>query len=103
MKNSILYKLYRLVKNDAHLFEYDSTTQWKFHKKMTWFWVLNFPFMFIMYFGFPKEWIALGLLLNTIYSLYANFDTEFGAIPASYAAMKAEETAQALSSQKVKK
>lgn len=89
----IFWMILHLIKNDAHLLEYNPKTQWKFHLKMTWFWVANFPFVSLLYFGFPKLWIGLGLLMNTYYSLYANFDTEFGAIPASYAAMMSDQIA----------
>lgn len=91
----LVWMLWHLIAQDAHKLEYDPRSQWSYHLKMTWFWVANFPFITVMYFGFPHQWVALGLLLNTYYSLYANFDTEFGAIPAAYAAMNAERLVRA--------
>jgi hypothetical protein len=90
-----LAMLYHLIRNDAHKLEYDAHTQWKFHRSMSWYWLLNFPVVAVLFFGFPKVWVGVGLLLNTFYSLYANFATDYGAIPASYGAMKADEIQQA--------
>ena len=83
--------LYHLVRNDVHKLEYDPHAQWKFHRTMSWYWVVNFPIVGVLFFGYPKLWVGVGLLLNTFYSLYANFATDYGAIPASYAAMLAYE------------
>lgn len=82
-----LLMLWHLIKNDAHRLETDPETQWKYHRKMSWFWVCNFVVVPVLFIGFPQAWIKIGLLVNTIYSLYANFATEFGAIPSAYAAM----------------
>lgn len=101
LKMNPITMLYHLLKNDAHRLEYDPAVQWKFHRKMSWYWVLNFPVVFILFFFFPKIWVGVGLLLNTFYSLYANFATDYGAIPSSYAAMKADEIAARQKHQKL--
>lgn len=94
IKANPLAMLFHLIKNDAHKLETDPETQWKFHRKMSWFWLSNFIVVPVLYWGFPAAWIQLGLLFNTFYSLYANFATEFGAIPSSYAAMNTEKMTQ---------
>ena len=80
-----------LIRGKTRDLEYDPETQWRFHRRMTWFWVANFPVVALLYFGFPRQWVVLGLLVNTFYSLYANFDTEFDGVHSSYAAWKADE------------
>lgn len=91
LKLNPLSMLYHLIRNDVQKLEYDPTTQWKFHRKMSWYWVANFPVVAYLFFYQPHLWIGVGLLLNTFYSLYANFATDYGAIPSAYAAMKADE------------
>jgi hypothetical protein len=92
-----LLMFWHLVKNDAQRLELDPEVQWRYHRKMSWYWVCNFPVVIVMFFFFPSAWIKIGLLLNTFYSLYANFATEFGAIPSSYGAMNTEKMARAVS------
>ena len=87
--------VWHLVRNEAHQLEFDPQTQWQFHRKMSWYWVANFPLVAVLFFGFPRVWIGVGLLVNTFYSLYANFATDFGAIPASYAAFTTQQIQQA--------
>ena len=79
------------TRRQVHDLEYDPQTQWHYHLRMSWFWVVNFPIVALLFFGTPGLWIKVGLLLNTFYSLYANFDTEFDGVHSSYAAMKGNE------------
>ena len=79
------------TRRTVHNLEYEPRSQWHYHLRMSWFWVLNFPIVAALFFGFPRVWIGVGLLLNTFYSLYANFDTEFDGVHSSYAAMKGNE------------
>lgn len=86
-----LFILWHVLRNDIHHLEYDPRTQWRYHLIMTRYWVANFPVVIVLFFWFPHLWIAIALFLNTIYSLYANLATDFGAVPSSYGAMKAQE------------
>lgn len=95
MRHGPLKSVWHLVRNEAHLLEFDPTTQWRLHRRMAWYWLANFPVVAVLFFGYPRLWVGVGLLLNTFYSLYANFATDFGAIPASYAAIKADQIQQA--------
>jgi len=62
--------------------------QYRVHLIGTWYWVINFPLVAALFFGFPDLWVSIGLLLNTFYSLYANFATDYGAVSAALAAMR---------------
>ncbi len=87
-------------KDVTHRLEFDPHTQWVFHRKMCWFWIANFIPVTGLLIGVLSGSTKLALVLtsvmlglNTYYSLYANFDTEFDAVSASYAAMRADEAA----------
>lgn len=69
-------------------FENDARTQVKFHVTMTWFWAATMvaaPAAF-----WPTSIPALIQLLILEVSLYANWATEFGALAASQASLKAD-------------
>lgn len=86
-----LHIFWHILRNDIHRLEYDPQTQYHYHLTMTRYWALNFPVIIVLFFVFPQLWVAIALFINTIYSLYANLATDFGAVPASYAALKADE------------
>lgn len=71
-----------------HDFEYNPQVQYRVHRYATWYWLVNFPIVAILFFGFPTLWIGIGLLLNTFYSLYSNFATDYGAMSAALAAQQ---------------
>lgn len=74
--------------------EDDAAVQAKVHKWACVYWLVNFPVIAVLYFVFPNTWIALGLLVNTFYSLYANFATDYGALSAAQASLHASEAAR---------
>lgn len=93
---------YRVARGVAHRLEFDSRAQWVYHRKMCWFWLANLPLVTALLIGvlFASPRLALVLTavmlgVNTYYSLYANFDTEFDAVSASYAAIRADDAARA--------
>lgn len=71
-------------------FESDARFQARIHLVGTYFWLFNFPFVGYMFFYRPHAWLAVGLVLNTFYSLYANFSTDYGALSAAQASQKAD-------------
>jgi hypothetical protein len=70
--------------------EDDPAVQARIHKWACVYWLANFPVIGVLYFFYPHTWIALGLLVNTFYSLYANFATDYGGLSAAQASMHAE-------------
>ena len=60
-------------------FEHDAKFQAKLHLVASYYWLANFPVIGWMFFFAPPIWLKVGLLLNTFYSLYANFATDYGA------------------------
>ena len=83
--------LYHLLKNDVHKLEYDPKAQFEFHRKMSFFWVANFIAVLVVYTWLGGVWAKLSVLYLVLVSLYANFATDYGAMPGSHAAIKADE------------
>lgn len=79
--------------------ETNPQTQASIHKWACVYWLCNFPVVLALFFFAPHVWLAIGLLVNTVYSLYANLATDYGALSGaeSYAeARKASGAAEVL-------
>lgn len=60
--------------------------QYTVHKWGMWYWVVNFPAVTLLFFLDPSVWLKWGLYITLIYSIYANFATDYGAMSAAMAA-----------------
>lgn len=72
-------------------FDTDPKVQYKIHLVMTYFWIVNMLIaigVFTLANGF---WQKASVFYLVIVSLYANFATDFGAIPGAEAAISAED------------
>ena len=65
--------------------------QARVHLYACWYWLANFPIIAVLFFAFPHLWIAIGLFLNTFYSLYANLATDYDGLSSSQASLHATE------------
>lgn len=70
-----------------HDLEYNPKTQYRVHITASYFWIVSAVPILFFFFGFPTQWIQYGVLVTLIYSLYANFATDYGAASAALAAM----------------
>lgn len=70
-----------------HDLEYNPKTQYRVHITASYFWIISAIPILIFFFGFPDQWLQYGVLVTLIYSLYANFATDYGAASAALAAM----------------
>ena len=75
--------------------ETDPAVQATIHRWSSYWWIINFPIVAFLFFATPHLWITVGLFLNTFYSLYANFATDYGALSAAQASMHAKEAVSA--------
>jgi hypothetical protein len=66
--------------------ETNPKTQYKVHYYGAIYWIINFPLVMVLFFGFPLEWLKWGVFITLMYSLYANFATDYGAMSAALAA-----------------
>lgn len=71
--------------------ESNPQTQANIHKWASVYWLANFPIILSLFFFAPHLWLALGLLVNTVYSLYANLATDYGALSAAQASLYVKE------------
>jgi hypothetical protein len=61
-------------------------SQFAVHKWGAVYWLINFPVITALYIFEPHLWLALGIFITLIYSIYANFATDYGAMSAAMAA-----------------
>lgn len=61
-------------------------SQFRVHKWGMWYWVINFPAVTLLFFLEPSVWLKWGLYITLIYSIYANFATDYGSMSAAMAA-----------------
>lgn len=71
-------------------FEENAQFQGRLHLTASYFWLANFPVVAYLFFFQAGEWMKIGLVLNTFYSLWANFATDYGALSAAQASQKAD-------------
>jgi hypothetical protein len=76
---------YRWLKVFFKDLETNPKTQAKIHVWAVCYWLINFPIILGLFFFAPGIWVSLGLLVNTVYSLYANLATDYGALSAAQA------------------
>lgn len=74
--------------------EDDPAVQARVHKIACVYWAINFPVVVVLFFGFPGLWTGLALFVNTVYSLYANFATDYGALSAAQASLQVRDAAR---------
>jgi hypothetical protein len=63
-------------------------TQYRVHLWGAIYWLVNFPLVTLLFFGAPTLWVKLGLYITLIYSIYANFTTDYGSMSAAMAAFR---------------
>jgi hypothetical protein len=68
--------------------ETNPRTQYKVHLYGAIYWLVNFPLVIALFFGAPALWLKLGIFITLIYSIYANFATDYGAMSAAMAAFE---------------
>jgi len=65
--------------------ETDAHIQYKVHFWGSVYWLVNLPGVLVLYFFFPHLWVKIGILITLVYSVYANFATDYGGMSAAMA------------------
>jgi len=65
--------------------ETDAHIQYKVHFWGSVYWLVNLPAVLLLYFFFPGLWVKIGILITLVYSVYANFATDYGGMSAAMA------------------
>jgi hypothetical protein len=61
-------------------------TQYRVHYYGVLYWLINFPAVILLFIFAPGLWLKAGILITLIYSIYANFATDYGSMSAAMAA-----------------
>jgi hypothetical protein len=78
------------IKHLLHDFEENPATQVKFHWFMMIFWIVNLLIGVALLVLAPHLWIAIGVFYVFALSIYANWDTDYGAVSAAQASLHSE-------------
>lgn len=66
-------------------FETNPVTQIRFHFVAMVFWMVNLLAGTMMLIFFPNQWVKIGVFYVFALSIYANWDTDYGAVSAAQA------------------
>lgn len=81
---------HHFLKSKLHDFEENPATQVKFHWVMMVFWIVNAVVGCCLAILFPHLWLDIGVLYVFLLSIYANWDTDYGAVSAAQASLHSE-------------
>ena len=90
MVHSITDMQHNFLKSLISNFENDPATQVRFHWFMMLFWMVNALIGCTIAILWPHTWIAIGVLYVFLLSIYANWDTDYGAVSAAQASLHSE-------------
>jgi len=65
--------------------ETDPHVQYKVHLYGAVYWLVNIPAVILLYLFAPGLWLKLGIFITLLYSIYANFATDYGGMSAAMA------------------
>jgi hypothetical protein len=68
--------------------ETNPRTQYKVHLYGAMYWLANFPLVTLLFFFAPALWLKLGIFITLVYSIYANFATDYGSMSAAISAFR---------------
>lgn len=66
-------------------------TQLRIHTVGFWYWTLNFPIVAYLFFFQPGAWMKWGLFITLIYSIYANWTSDYTGMAASQSVINTEQ------------
>ena len=79
------------VARGINAMQYDPHTQWRYHIFMSWLWLASAVPILVLFFGFPSEWLRWGVFITLMYSLYANFVSDFTGVHAAWSALRGDQ------------
>jgi len=85
MRAHPLTKLAVLFKRDVSALDNDPKVQLKIHTFGFYYWTINFPIITYMFFFQQGAWLKWGLFITLIYSIYANWSTDYAGMSSAQA------------------
>jgi hypothetical protein len=67
----------KAVGKDVNALDNNPNVQLKIHTVGFWYWTINFPIVAYMFFFYPHVWLKWGLFITLIYSIYANWTSDY--------------------------
>lgn len=77
MKSHPLTRVVALFKKDLEALDNNPSVQLKIHTYGFYYWTINFPLIIWMYLFDKPLWNSLGLFITLIYSIYANWTSDY--------------------------
>lgn len=84
--------LYRLLSHFIDDIDNNPKVQLRIHRAGFWYWVANFPIVTYLFFFQQHLWTQYGLFVTLIYSIYANFTSDYTGMTASQGVINTTET-----------
>ena len=72
-----LDKLFYGARHDVNELDNNPQIQLRVHTFGFWYWTVNFPLVTYMFFFQQSVWLKYGLFVTLIYSIYANWSTDY--------------------------
>lgn len=82
MKRHPIIRLVGLFIKDI---DQNPSIQLRIHTVGFWYWILNFPAVTYLFFCQPALWMQWGLFITLVYSIYANFTSDYTGMSSSQA------------------
>lgn len=89
-KSRVAGSHYGWLRHFVNDLETNPRLQYKVHRWGMYYWLVNFFACSVLFFFSPGVWLKWGLYITLIYSIYANFATDYGSMSAAMAAYKDE-------------
>ncbi len=68
----------------------DPRIQLRIHTFGFWYWTLNFPIVTYLFFYRPNLWLKYGLFITLVYSIYANWTSDYTGMSSSQSVINTE-------------
>ena len=79
-----------LIKPFIKKVDNDPRIQLKIHTVGFWYWTINFPIITYMFFFQQTVWLKYGLFITLIYSIYANWTSDYTGMSSSQSVINTE-------------
>lgn len=78
-----LGKLLSIISRDVNELDNDPRVQLRIHTFGFWYWTINFPVITYLFFFQQRLWLKYGLFITLIYSIYANWTSDYTGMSSS--------------------
>jgi hypothetical protein len=84
--------LYRLLSHFVDDIDSNPRMQLHIHRMGFYFWTANFPIITYLFFFQPVVWMNYGLFITLIYSIYANWTSDYTGMSASQGVINTQDS-----------